>query len=118
MQIDKELILKLETLARLELSEAERDKLQGSLNDILKMVEKLDELDTAGVEPLVYINEDAHVLRDDVVRLAASVEAAGGSATTSYPEGLIHIWTIFPFVPEARTSMSEISAFVREKLAS
>ena len=68
MQIDKELILKLETLARLELSEAERDKLQGSLNDILKMVEKLDELNTEGVEPLVYVNEDAHVLRDDVVK--------------------------------------------------
>ena len=68
MQIDKELILKLETLARLELSEAERNKLQGSLNDILKMVEKLDELNTEGVEPLVYINEDVNVLRDDVVK--------------------------------------------------
>ena len=68
MQIDKELILKLETLARLELSDAERDKLQGSLNDILKMVEKLDELNTEGVEPLVYINEDVNVLRDDVIK--------------------------------------------------
>jgi aspartyl-tRNA(Asn)/glutamyl-tRNA(Gln) amidotransferase subunit C len=68
MQIDKNLILKLETLARLELSDAERDKLQGSLNDILKMVEKLDELDTEGVAPLVYINEDVNVLRDDVVK--------------------------------------------------
>ena len=68
MQIDKELILKLETLARLELSDAERNKLQGSLNDILKMVEKLDELNTEGVEPLVYINEDVNVLRDDVIK--------------------------------------------------
>jgi aspartyl-tRNA(Asn)/glutamyl-tRNA(Gln) amidotransferase subunit C len=68
MQIDKNLILKLETLARLELSDAERDKLQGSLNDILTMVEKLNELDTEGVTPLVYINEDVNVLRADVVR--------------------------------------------------
>ena len=68
MQIDKNLILKLETLARLELSDIEREKLQGSLNDILKMVEKLDELNTEGVEPLVYINEDVNVLRDDVVK--------------------------------------------------
>lgn len=71
-----------------------------------------------GLPPLFLTASSTEVLRDDVVRLAASVEAAGGSATTSYPEGLIHIWTIFPFVPEARTSMSEISAFVREKLAS
>lgn len=68
MQIDKNLILKLETLARLELSDAERNKLQGSLNDILKMVEKLDELDTEGVAPLVYINEDVNVLRADVAK--------------------------------------------------
>ncbi len=80
MQIDKELILKLETLARLELSDVERDKLQGSLNDILKMVEKLDELDTEGVEPLVYINEDAHVLRDDVVKNELSREDALSNA--------------------------------------
>ena len=80
MQIDKELILKLETLARLELSEAERNKLQGSLNDILKMVEKLDELNTEGVEPLVYINEDVNVLRDDVVKNELSREDALSNA--------------------------------------
>jgi aspartyl-tRNA(Asn)/glutamyl-tRNA(Gln) amidotransferase subunit C len=76
MQIDKNLILKLETLARLELSDAERNKLQGSLNDILKMVEKLDELNTEGVAPLVYINEDVNVLRDDVVKNELSREDA------------------------------------------
>lgn len=76
MQIDHNLILKLETLARLELSDAERDKLQGSLNDILKMVEKLDELNTEGVAPLVYINEDVNVLRADVVKNELSREDA------------------------------------------
>ncbi len=80
MQIDKNLILKLETLARLELSDAERDKLQGSLNDILQMVEKLDELDTEGVEPLVYINEDVNVLREDVVKNELSREDALSNA--------------------------------------
>jgi aspartyl-tRNA(Asn)/glutamyl-tRNA(Gln) amidotransferase subunit C len=68
MQIERNLILRLENLARLELSEAEREKLQGSLNDILSMVEKLNELDTEGVEPLVYINEDLNMLREDVVK--------------------------------------------------
>jgi aspartyl-tRNA(Asn)/glutamyl-tRNA(Gln) amidotransferase subunit C len=68
MQVDRALILKLENLSRLELSETERDKLAGSLNDILKMVDKLNELNTEGVEPLVYINEDISVLREDVVK--------------------------------------------------
>jgi aspartyl-tRNA(Asn)/glutamyl-tRNA(Gln) amidotransferase subunit C len=67
MQIDRNLILKLETLARLELNEQEREQLRGSLNDILRMVETLDALDTEGVEPLVYINDEVNDLREDAV---------------------------------------------------
>jgi aspartyl-tRNA(Asn)/glutamyl-tRNA(Gln) amidotransferase subunit C len=67
MEVDRNLILKLETLTRLELSEGERTKVQGSLNDILKMVDKLNELNTEGVEPLVYVNEEITLLRDDKV---------------------------------------------------
>ena len=67
MTIDHNLILKLENLAKLELSEEERLKLTGDLNNILSMVEKLQELDTNGVEPLVYINEEVNQLREDKV---------------------------------------------------
>lgn len=70
-----------------------------------------------GLPPLFLTVSNSEVLRDDVVRLAASVEAAGGSAATSYPEGMIHIWTIFPFLPEAAASMAEIGAFARQHLA-
>jgi aspartyl-tRNA(Asn)/glutamyl-tRNA(Gln) amidotransferase subunit C len=76
MNVDRALILKLENLSRLELSEVERDKLAGSLNDILKMVDKLNELNTAGVEPLVYINEDSSILREDVVKNQVSRQDA------------------------------------------
>lgn len=68
MKADRNLILKLENLARLELTETEREKLQGSLSDILTMVEKLEELNTEGVEPLVYINEEVSILREDIVK--------------------------------------------------
>ena len=69
MKIDNKLVLRLEELSRLELSAQERDKLQNSLNDILTMVEKLNELNTDGVEPLVYINEEGGSrLRNDEVR--------------------------------------------------
>jgi aspartyl-tRNA(Asn)/glutamyl-tRNA(Gln) amidotransferase subunit C len=67
MKIDDALILRLENLARLDLSAAERTKMQGSLTNILTMVEQLNTLDTEGVEPLVYINEDVNVWREDVV---------------------------------------------------
>ncbi|MCP3931416.1 MAG: Asp-tRNA(Asn)/Glu-tRNA(Gln) amidotransferase subunit GatC [Bacteroidetes bacterium] len=68
MEIDVKLISRLEELARLELSLEERERLQKDLNNILKMVEKLEDLDTTGVEPLVYVSEEQNVLREDVVK--------------------------------------------------
>ena len=68
MKTDEALILKSEQLSRLELSASERTKIREDLDRILAMVEKLEELDTAGVEPLVYINEDVNVIREDTVK--------------------------------------------------
>ncbi len=65
MQIDTTLISRLEKLARLQLDDAERAKLTGDLQRILNMVDKLQELDTTGVAPLVYLNEEVNALRDD-----------------------------------------------------
>ncbi len=67
MTIDEKLISRLEQLARLELSPEENERLMGDLNNILAMVEKLQELDTSGVEPLVYINEEVNLWREDEV---------------------------------------------------
>ena len=80
MQIDKDLILKLEKLSRLQLSEEERVKIQQDLNKILGMVEKLQELDLSKVEPLVYISEEVNVLREDEVKNQVQREAALANA--------------------------------------
>lgn len=76
MKIDKQLISKLEHLARLELSGEESERLTDDLNNILGMVEKLQELDTSEIEPLVYINEDVNVVREDAVKGQVSREEA------------------------------------------
>lgn len=76
MQIDEKLISRLENLARLKLSSEERHKISGDLNEILKMVGKLEELDTEDVEPLVYINEEVNSLRIDEVKHQLSKEKA------------------------------------------
>ena len=81
MHIDRELILKIENLARLELSEAEREQLGGDLNKILQMVEKLKEIDTSGVEPLAYISAVENSWREDVV----SGQVDSGSALSVAP---------------------------------
>jgi aspartyl-tRNA(Asn)/glutamyl-tRNA(Gln) amidotransferase subunit C len=76
MKIGNELILKLEKLSKLELSDAERKQFTTDLGHIMDMVEKLRGLDTTGVAPLVYVNEDVNRLRDDVVQGEVSREAA------------------------------------------
>ena len=81
MQIDRSLILRLENLTRLELSETERDRLTRDLNEILEMVEKLQELDTDGVNPLTYINEEEeNVWREDQVTGQVSRDEALANA--------------------------------------
>lgn len=67
MQVNKELISKLEKLSRLELSEGEREQLTGDLNAILQMVDQLNELDTSEVAPLTYISDASFVGREDQV---------------------------------------------------
>lgn len=68
MKIDKDLILRLEHLARLELSDAEREKMVKDMKNILGMVERLQEIDTDNVDPLIYMNESENRLREDEVK--------------------------------------------------
>ena len=67
MNIDKETIYKVADLARIEVAEEGLGALQADMNKILTFMEKLNELDTTGVEPLVYMNPEVNVWREDVV---------------------------------------------------
>ena len=68
MIIDDALISKLEKLSRLELREDEKEKVKEDLNNMLGMFDKLNEVDTENVEPLLYVlDEENDVLRDDEV---------------------------------------------------
>ena len=59
-------------LARLEFTEAEKEKFTHQLNDILTYMEKLNELDTSNVEPLSHVIElslaAGGIMREDVVK--------------------------------------------------
>lgn len=67
-----------------------------------------------GLPPLFLTASASEVLKDDAVRLAASVRQAGGRATLSLPDGMVHIWTLFPFLREAASSLALIGDFARE----
>lgn len=76
MKIDNNLILKLENLSRLKLSEDERVSMISNLSDMLKLVEKLEELPTDDVEPLIYINGETNIWRNDASETLISSEMA------------------------------------------
>lgn len=64
--ISKETVEKVAHLAKLEVSEQEAIAFSDQLGDIITMVEKLNTLDTANVEPTSHAIEVSNVLREDV----------------------------------------------------
>jgi acetyl esterase/lipase len=63
--------------------------------------------------PMLLLASDSEVLRDDSEIYAEKVRAAGGLAETSFAPGMVHIWTMFPFLPQAHASLETIGDFVR-----
>jgi aspartyl-tRNA(Asn)/glutamyl-tRNA(Gln) amidotransferase subunit C len=66
MKITKKEVEHVARLARLELSELEKETLTDQLSNILTYVEQLNELDTKGVEPTSHVLDINNVMREDV----------------------------------------------------
>ncbi|MHC4619358.1 MAG: Asp-tRNA(Asn)/Glu-tRNA(Gln) amidotransferase subunit GatC [Planctomycetota bacterium] len=79
-RIDKEQVRKVAKLSRLELTEAEVEEFTGQLSAILDYVEKMNELDTANVEPLAHCLPVSNVFREDVVKESLGTEKALANA--------------------------------------
>ena len=54
-------------LAKLELSEEEREQAKADMGRMLDYIDKLNELDTEGVEPMSHVFPLHNVFREDVV---------------------------------------------------
>jgi len=76
MLIDKETVEKVAHLARLELAEDEKEAMIKDMTKILGFMAKLNEMDTSGVEPLVYMTSEVNNLREDVVKQEITTEEA------------------------------------------
>ncbi|HYN70102.1 MAG TPA: Asp-tRNA(Asn)/Glu-tRNA(Gln) amidotransferase subunit GatC, partial [Candidatus Eisenbacteria bacterium] len=63
-------------LARLGLTDAELERLEGQLNHILDQYAKLAELDTEAIPPTAQTIELENILREDVVRPSLTPEEA------------------------------------------
>ena len=76
MTIDEQTVDKIAHLARLQLAADEKKGMIKDMNKILGFMDKLNEIDTTGVEPLVYMTAEPNVLRDDVVKQEITTEEA------------------------------------------
>ena len=76
MSVTRENVEYVAALARLSLSESEKEKFTHQLNGILAYVEKLNELDTTNVAPLEHVLDLSDVTRDDAVTPSLSREEA------------------------------------------
>ncbi len=76
MDISIETIDKLADLAKLEFNGEEKEKLKNDLSSIITFIDKLNELDTENVEPLIFMTNEVNVLRDDEVTQEITHEEA------------------------------------------
>ncbi len=67
MNVDDKLIDRLSNLSKLEFGTEEKERIKSDLVKMLDFVAALQEVDTDGVEPLIYVNPEVNVYRADEV---------------------------------------------------
>lgn len=83
MKISEERVEQLAKLARLQFDGEEKIKIREDLDKILDMCELLKQVDTDGVEPLIYMTETQTELREDQVTQQITKEEALKNAPKS-----------------------------------
>ncbi len=72
MKVDVATVRRLAELSKLSFSENEETEMVDGLNEMIAFVDKLKELDTSNVDPLVFMTDETNVLREDVVEAPIS----------------------------------------------
>lgn len=87
MQISRQDVEKVALLARLQVTDGEKDLFAKQLSQILTHVEQLKRYDTAGVEPTTTVMGQVNVFREDVVRPSLPAEKALANAPEREGDG-------------------------------
>jgi aspartyl-tRNA(Asn)/glutamyl-tRNA(Gln) amidotransferase subunit C len=87
VEITKQDVEKVANLARLAVSQAEKDMFAGQLSQILTHVEQLNRYDTEGIEPTATVLGQTNVFRDDLVRPSLPVDKALENAPEREADG-------------------------------
>ena len=74
--VDDKLIEDLSRLAKLKFDKNSSEKMKDDLSTILGFVDTLSEVDTEGIEPLIYMSEEVNALREDNIENEVSQKNA------------------------------------------
>jgi aspartyl-tRNA(Asn)/glutamyl-tRNA(Gln) amidotransferase subunit C len=74
MIVTNELVEKIAHLSRLEFNAEETESIKEDLQKMISFVEKLNEIDTTGIEPQLHMSPELNVLREDEVKGSLSRE--------------------------------------------
>ena len=74
MEVNDILVDKIAHLARLQFNDVEKTSIKTDLQKMIAFVEKLNELDTTGVAPLLHMSDNTNILREDKVNGSISSE--------------------------------------------
>lgn len=86
MEINDVLVQKLAVLSRLHFNDAEKQEIKKDLGKMIGFIDKLNELDTSNIEPLLHISNNVNVLRGDVVIQEYSREQALANSPIKDPQ--------------------------------
>lgn len=86
MELNDALVENLANLARLQFNEQEKEIIKHDLQRMIHFVDKLNELDTQGVEPLLHMTDNVNVLRND--ELKGSITRAEGLKNAPATDGV------------------------------
>ena len=87
--IDREQVLHVARLARLQLTDGEVERMTGELDKVLGWIEKIEELDLEGVPPTSHVVEVANALRPDEPAPCLPREVALAAAPARTDEGFL-----------------------------
>ena len=76
MEVNDTMVDKLAHLSRLQFNETEKKEIKTDLQRMIAFVEKLNELNLDGVEPMLHMSDEVNVLREDEVKGSVSREDA------------------------------------------
>jgi aspartyl-tRNA(Asn)/glutamyl-tRNA(Gln) amidotransferase subunit C len=68
MEVNDILVDKLAHLSRLHFDEVQKQSIRKDLQNMIQFVEKLNELDTTDIEPLLHMSTNINALREDVIK--------------------------------------------------